>query len=152
MVGIHSTANGIGALDCALDALKRCVDSQHVGKVFRSLGSEYVACDAAKSKVARWRLARWRQGAGLESCVSWFPNASTSESKHFRKQALQKASVSESKRFRKQALQKASASESKHCAASTSRKQALCSQHFKESAQKASMPQSISAHFSISRP
>ena len=54
---------------------------------------------------------------GLESCVSWYPNASTSESKHLRKQALQKASVSESKRFRKQALQ-----ESKHCAASTSKR------------------------------
>ena len=39
-----------GARSCALDALERRVDSQHVGPVFRALSTEVVVGDAAISE------------------------------------------------------------------------------------------------------
>ena len=53
MVGIHSTAGEIGALGCALDALKRRVDSQHVGEVFSAVKAEPVPGDTGHANATR---------------------------------------------------------------------------------------------------
>ena len=46
---------GMGALIRALDALKRRVHDQHVGEVFRCLGTKIVAADTVHANATRVR-------------------------------------------------------------------------------------------------
>jgi hypothetical protein len=52
----HELRKLTGRWGSLLDACERLIDEQHVGKVFRALGSEFVAPDAAKSKLASMGL------------------------------------------------------------------------------------------------